>query len=217
MYMKIQRYADAETLLADFAKEDPHNESAAGFLSQIRSTQSLLARRGELESRQAAGETLSIEDQMELVEIYRMGGQSPQYLRLASRLLDDPDTPVEAILALAGLFAQDQRVDAMAYALETAARRDPRRPDIWINLAASYAWMNRTDDALRCVRQALSTGGAQARDAILQDSRFQPLADNREFRTLLLGTRPTIPGAPAAAPRGPALPGTLPNLPGLAK
>jgi tetratricopeptide (TPR) repeat protein len=216
MYMKIQRYADAETLLADFAKEDPHNESAAGFLSQIRSTQSLLARRGELESRQAAGETLSIEDQMELVEIYRMGGQSPQYLRLASRLLDDPDTPVEAILALAGLFAQDQRVDAMAYALETAARRDPRRPDIWINLAASYAWMNRTDDALRCVRQALSTGGAQARDAILQDSRFQPLADNREFRTLLLGTRPTLPGAPTSAPR-PTLPGTLPNLPGLAK
>ena len=37
---------------------------------------------------------------MELVEIYRMGGQTPQYLRLSSRLLDDPGTPVDAILAL---------------------------------------------------------------------------------------------------------------------
>ena len=214
MYMKIQRFDDARALLEDFVKEDPHNESAAGFLSQIQTTQELFARRGEYERRIAAGETLSFDDRLNLLEIYRAGGQMPQYLRLATQLLDDPDAPVDGVLAVAGLFAQDQRIDAMAYALETAARRDPRRPDVWINLAAAYAYLNRTDDALRSVRQALNAGGAQARDAILQDPRFQILGNNAEFRSLLLGTRP--PAGGASAPTPPRL-GALPNLPGLAK
>lgn len=146
-----------------------------------------------LETHQKSNQQLAIEDQLELLNIYRKKGQRNQYFRLASHLLDDPATPVDAILSIAGLFALDQNIAAMAYALETASRRDPSRPNVWINLAATYAWKNRTEDALNCVRQALATGGAEARNDILQDARFQPLANNREFRSLVLPSPGALP------------------------
>ena len=56
---------------------------------------------------------------------------------------------------------------------------------------------------------AINLGGAQARDAILRDPRFQPLATNRDFRALFPRQ------ATAAGASAPWQGGALPNLPGL--
>ena len=63
------------------------------------------------------------------------------------------------------------------------------------------------------VRKAIDLGGDQAREAILRDQRFQPLATNRDFRALF----PRQAGAMRPAMPMPLQGGALPNLPGMAR
>jgi hypothetical protein len=82
---------------------------------------------------------------------------------------------------------------------------------VWLDLAAAYAFVRRDADAVNAARQAISLGGDQARDSILRDQRFQPLATNAEFRALF----PRQSGRPAAPVNWQG--GALPNLPGMAR
>ncbi len=208
MYMNMQRYDDARKLIEDFAKADPLNDSAKGFLAQIEGTTKMADRRREIEKRQHETGVLTPDEALELTSIYRASGMQGAYQNLATRLLGDTNLPPQHVLALAGFFAQDQRVDALIYALEQYCRREPRNLDVWLDLAAAYAFVRRDADAVSAARQAIDLGGDQAREAILRDQRFQPLTANREFRALF--------PRQAGGVRPPAGPLALPNLPGLA-
>ena len=208
MYMNMQRYDDARKLIEDFAKADPLNDSAKGFLAQIEGTTKMADRRREIEKRQHETGVLTPDEALELTSIYRASGMQGAYQNLATRLLGDSNLPPQHVLALAGFFAQDQRVDALIYALEQYCRREPRNLDVWLDLAAAYAFVRRDADAVSAARQAIDLGGDQAREAILRDQRFQPLTANREFRALF--------PRQAGGARPPAGPLALPNLPGLA-
>ena len=81
-----------------------------------------------------------------------------------------------------------------------------------LDLSAAYAFVRRDADAVNGARKAIELGGDQARDVILRDQRFQPLASNREFRALFprqAGGRPPMPMSLQG--------GALPNLPGMAR
>ncbi|HAL91836.1 MAG TPA: hypothetical protein DCM68_02270 [Verrucomicrobia bacterium] len=211
MYMNMQRFADAEKLIRGFAEADPKNESAKGFLGQIENARRMGDRRQEIEKKQRETSALTPDEALELVSIYRASGMQGAYQNLASRLLSDSNLPPQYTLALAGLFAQDQRVDALIYALEQYTRRETGNLDIWLDLAAAYAFVRRDADAVAAARRAIELGGDRAREAIMRDQRFQPLATNREFRALFprQAARPAMPQ--------PFQGGALPNLPGLAR
>ncbi len=211
MYMNMQRFEDAENLIRNFAEQDPANESAKGFLGQIENTRRMGARRMEIEKKQQETQSLSADEALELVSIYRLSGMQGAYQQLASRLISDPNLPLQHVLSLAGLFATDQRIDGLVFALEQYTRREKGNLDVWLDLAAAYAFLNREADAVQAAREAINLGGDQAREAILKDQRFQPLASNREFRALFPRQAPR-PAAP-----GPWQGGELPNLPGLAR
>ena len=155
---------------------------------------------------------LTPDEALELTSIYRASGMQNAYQNLAARLVTDPQLPLQHVLALANFFAQDQRVDALIYTLEQYTQRDPNNLDAWLDLAAGYAFVRRDADAVRAARQSIQLGGDQARNAILQDPRFQPLATNREFHALF-----TRPGGGGLRPLAPLPGGALPNLPGLAR
>ncbi|HPT16801.1 MAG TPA: tetratricopeptide repeat protein, partial [Kiritimatiellia bacterium] len=208
MYMNMQRFDDARKLIDDFAKADPLNDSAKGFLAQIEGTTKMSDRRKEIEKKQHETGVLTPDEALELTSIYRASGMQGAFQNLATRLLGDTNLPPQHVLALAGFFAQDQRVDALIYALEQYCRREPRNLDVWLDLAAAYAFVRRDADAVSAARQAIDLGGDQARESILRDPRFQPLTSNREFRALF--------PRQAGAPRPPAGSLALPNLPGLA-
>ena len=114
--------------------------------------------------------------------------------------------------ALAGFFAQDQRVDGLIFALEQYVKREPGNLDVWLDLSAAYAFVRRDADAVNGARKAIELGGDRARDAILRDQRFQPLTTNREFRALFPRQAVGRPAMPMALPGG-----ALPNLPGMAR
>ena len=213
MYMNVQRFEDAGNLVKAFAEADPQNDSAKGFLAQIDGTQRMVARRKEIEKKQQETQTLSPDEALELVSIYRASNMQNAYQNLATRLLSDPALPPQHVLSLAGLFAQDQRVDALIYALEQYTKRETGNLDVWLDLSAAYAFVRRDADAVNAARQAIGIGGDQAREAILRDQRFQPLTSNRDFRALF--PRQT---RPAPLPQNVFQSGdALPNLPGLAR
>jgi tetratricopeptide (TPR) repeat protein len=211
MYMNMQRFDDADRLIRAFAEADPKNDSAKGFLGQIENTRRMISRRQDIEKKQHESGTLSADEALELVSIYKASGMQAAYQQLANRLLSDPGLPAQHLLALAGIFAQEQRVDALIYALEQYTKRETGNLDVWLDLAAAYAFVRRDAEAVHAARQAIGIGGDQAREAILRDKRFQPLATNREFRALF----PRQTGQPAGP--GPFQGGALPNLPGLAR
>lgn len=208
MYMKIQRFEDAKILLEAFVKEDPHNDSAVGFLNQIVESQKVLEKRKQLEQKQRDNGSLPINEAMDLLSIYRMSGNQSGYLRLASQLLDNPELPLDHVMAIAGLFAQDQRIEALIYALDIYTKRDPNRPDVWIDLAAAYTFLQRNDQAIDSLRKAIDVGGMAVQTRIAQDNRFQPLAQLPDFRALF----PMMRSTPAPGGR----PAPLQNLPGWA-
>ena len=170
----------------------------------------MVTRRKEIEKKQQETQSLSADEALELTTIYRASGMQGAYQNLAMRLVSDPGIPTQHLLALAGLFAQDQRIDALIYTLEQYTRRETGNVDVWLDLAAAYAFVRRDAEAVNAARKSIELGGDQAREAILRDQRFQPLASNRDFRMLF----------PRQAPSAPAVPwqgGALPNLPGLAR
>ncbi len=212
MYMNMQRFEDAENLIRSFSEQDPANDSAKGFLGQIENTRRMSARRVEIEKKQQETQALSADEALELVSIYRLSGMQGAYQQLAARLVSDTNLPLQHVLSLAGLFATDQRIDGLVFALEQYTRREKGNLDVWLDLAAAYSFLHRDAEAIQAAREAIGIGGDQARDAILKDQRFQPLATNREFRALFPRQFPGRAVAPASWQGG-----ELPNLPGLAR
>ena len=155
---------------------------------------------------------MSADEALELVSIYRASGMQGAYQQLATRLLSDPGLPPQHMLSLAGLFAQDQRVDALIVALEQYTKRETGNLDVWLDLAAAYAFVRRDADAVNAARQAIGIGGDQAREAILRDQRFQPLATNRRIPRLVSPPDRAAGGPGALARRRvaqPARPGEI--------
>ncbi len=184
MFMKKGEVAKARELLEEFRKEDPNNDGAKGFLEQIEDTLRKQARLAELEGKRDGGAGLAAAEQMELVELYREGRQSGAYLQMVAQMLDSPETPPAHLLKIAQLFAADQRVDAMAYALERYTERDAGNAVVWIDLAAAQLFLRREADCMTSLKQALRAGGEAARQEILRDPRFQGLERNAEFRAM---------------------------------
>lgn len=212
MYMNMQRFEEAEMLIRSFQEQDPQNESAKGFLHQIEQTRGMIDRRKTIENKQHESGVLTPDEALELVQLYRASGMQGAYQNLATRLVSDPSLPPQYLLAIAGLFAQDQRVEALVFALEQYTQHEGGNLDVWLDLAAAYAFLKRDDQAIEAARRAIELGGDQARDAIMRDGRFQALASNPAFRALF----PRQTGRPAG-PRLPQWQGGLPNLPGMAR
>ena len=208
MYMNMQRFEDAEKLVKEFAEQDPKNESADSFLNQIQHTRQMLDRRQEIERRQREQGAITPSEAFELISIYRASGMRGAYIQLALRFINEPAVPMEFLYSIAGVFAEDQRVEELILTLEQITRRDPSQPGIWLDLGAAYVFVRRESDAIAAARKAIELGGQQARDSIAKDPRYQPLANNPEFRALF-PRRAVVPS------QIPLSGGRLPNLPGL--
>ncbi len=212
MYMNMQRFEDAETLIRDFVEQDPRNDSAHGFLGQIENTRRMIGRRRDIEARQQAQGALSADEALELLSIYRASGMQGAFQQMAQQLISDPTLPPAHLLSLAGLFAQDQLIEALVFTLDQYTRREPGNLDVWLDLTAAQIFLNRPEDALQSLRRAIDLGGDTARQYVLNDPRYQPLHNHPEFRALF----------PRQIMRSPAPPppwqgGALPSLPGMAR
>lgn len=226
MYVNIGREDDAVALLSDFVEKDVHNDSAKDFLNRLTEMKAARARVEELDGRRRAGERLTFDEAIDLMKALRMTGRVGESIQLGLQLTANPSVPEEFILQMAGAFAQDQRIDAFAYALENYVRRQPRHLEAWLDLGAAYATLGQLDKTLEAVQKAYELDPAATIQNILKDPRYQPAGEDKAFadwfRSAALRVR-TSPGAvptagfrpPAAGfPGGaaPALPAKLPGI-----
>lgn len=184
MYMNIRRFDDAKKLIQGLLKLDPKNEGVKDFQARIEDVQKMVSRQMEIEKKQKGSGDLTADEALELASIYRASGMQSSYQQLTTRMLSDTNLPPTHILALAGFFAQDQRIDALIFALEQYTKRETGNLDVWLDLAAAYAYARRDSEAINASRKAIDLGGEEARDSIMKDKRFQPLTTNSEFKAL---------------------------------
>jgi hypothetical protein len=72
---------------------------------------------------------------------------------------------------------------------------------VWIDLAAIQAAMQKPNECMQSLRRAIELGGEPVRDIIRKDTRFNPIRETPEFKSLV----------PPIQQMG--LPMNLPNLP----
>ena len=208
MYVNIGRDEDAVVLLKDFVEKDVHNDSAKDFLNRLTEMKAARARVEELDGRRRAGERLTFDEAIDLMKALRMTGRVGESIQLGLQLTANPSVPEEFILHLADAFAQEQRIDAFAYALENYLRRQPRHLEAWLDLGAAYSTLGQQDKTLDAVQKAYDLDAMATIQSILKDPRYSRAAEDKAFadwfRSAAARARPTAGMAPGAGFRSPA-------------
>lgn len=222
MYVNLGREDDAIALLADFVEKDVHNDSAKDFLARLRGMKEARARIDELDAKRRAGEPLTFDEAIELINLFRLTGRVGESIQLGLQLSANPSVPTDFLLQLAASFAQDQRIDAFAYVLENYLRRQPRHLEAWLDLGAAYATLGQHNKALEAVQKAYDLDPARAIQGIRSDPRYGRAAEDKAFadwcRSAAAKVRPARGmmngGMPAPVPAGrpAAIPSTLPGI-----
>ncbi len=180
--MQQFRFTSAREVIEAFLKEDPANDRVAEFLTQIRALEALNNRRMELEPQMQAG--ADINSALELADIYRQMNIQQLFENLSMNILRQDNIPPQAILRVAELFANAQRADLLAVALERYLQKDPSNPRIYFDLAAVQAQLRRTNESVQTLRRAIELGGESVRDAARKDQRFDPVRSAPAFQAL---------------------------------
>ncbi|HMP74799.1 MAG TPA: DUF2723 domain-containing protein [Kiritimatiellia bacterium] len=181
--MQQFRFSKAREVIETFLKEDPGNDRVGEFLVQIRQLEALDNRRRELEPQMAQGADINLA--MELAEVYRSMNIMHLFENLTMNIIRQEHLPPAIILRIAEMYAQTQRGDLLAIALEAYLRKEPSNPRIWFDLAGVQAQLQRGPDAVRTLRRAIELGGEAVRDMARKDPRFNPIRESPEFRALI--------------------------------
>jgi tetratricopeptide (TPR) repeat protein len=200
VFMQQRRFSDAGKLIEKFLYEDPGNSKVRDFLNQIRETEKADNRRVQLETQfnQGQGE---LNTAMELADLYRKLNMEGQFQGLTMNILNDTNIPPDAYLAVAKMYADSKRADLLAVALEKYLAREPSNPKVWIDLAAIQVMTQKPNECMQSLRRAIELGGEPVRDVVRKDTRFNPIRETPEFKSIV----------PPIQQQG--LPMNLPNLP----
>ncbi len=181
--MQQFRFSKAREVIEAFLKEDPGNDRVGEFLVQIRTLEALDNRRRELEPLMAQGADINIA--LELVDVYRRMNIMHLFENLSMNIIRQENLPPALILKVAEMFAEMQRGDLLATALERYLQKEPSNPRIWLDLAGVQAQLQRSADSIRNLRKAIELGGDAVRDMARKDRRFDPVRESQEFRALV--------------------------------
>lgn len=199
MYMQMRRLKDAREVIEKLVAGDPGNERVVEFLNQIRNMETMDNRRTALEAQFQTGPG-NINDALELSELYLHLQYPQQFEGLVRSILSDDNVPLEAYMRLAQLAANAQRWDILELTLRRYTEREPRNPQIWMDLAAVLNVRQQTEEALKTLRHAVELGGEPLRDLIRRDPRFDSLRQHPEFRAIV---PPPVPGTSGGGVRLP--------------
>ncbi len=151
-----EKQDEAERLLRGILEKQPSHAKAVGALGR------LLLRRGRLDEAlpklEEAGERGEAEPLLELAAAYLRLGRSQDAQRAAARVLErSPAHPWALGLNAHALVLQGQRDEALAM-LRRAVAIGPRRPTVWLAIAAAYEAAGERAEAERCRRSARAAG-----------------------------------------------------------
>jgi tetratricopeptide (TPR) repeat protein len=190
LYMRQHRYTDARVLIEHYRVLDPYNKGAIDFLSGIRSTEQADLRRLELE-KLIGDKKLDIGAALELAALYHRLGLEPQFQGLTLSLIENTNLPPAVHLAVARLCNDARRWDLLINVLQRYLKTEPNSYKNWIDLGFAQFSINKPEEGMKSLRQAVAVGGEMARTILRQDPRFTPLQNIPVFRALV----PPLPSA----------------------
>ena len=183
IYMQQFRFAQAREVIEKFLIGDPANDRVAEFLQQIKGLEVANARRVELEGLMAQG--ANVEQALELAEIYRSMNLGQLFESLTMNVIRQENITPDVILRVANMFAQMNRADLLATAIERYLQKEPNNARMWVDYAATQAILQRNKEAVASLRRASELGGEAVRDMVRKDQRFNTLRDDPDFKTVI--------------------------------
>ncbi len=184
LYLRWNRPNDAIAIMESFAKQDPGNDRASGFVAELKGRNDLAAKRRELESLLGSGKA-NIATALELADVYRKLGLPENFNQLARSLLAQQGVPPQVCLRIAQMAAEDRKMDLMEAALLQYTVSVPADMRGWIDLAGVQFALNKQEAAFTSLRQAVKVGKESAITVLREDPRFQTVRHLPAFQQLL--------------------------------
>jgi tetratricopeptide (TPR) repeat protein len=184
LYMRWNRPAEAIGVLEAFARQDPGNERVTPFIEDIKARRSLEGRRQELESMMTEGKA-TLATALQLADVYRKSEMMIPFRDLLQNLAGQKRLPPEALLQIAQMAAEERNPAIMEVALSNYVAAVPTDVRGWVDLGAIQFILQKDDQALETIRQALAVDQDRATAVLRRDSRFDPVRTNAAFRQLI--------------------------------
>ena len=96
-----------------------------------------------------------------------------------------PDVPANRYKHIAELYAQAQQIPKASQMMRKYVAAVPFDVHAWIELGVMYTHMNKGNEALSALQQAIRVGGDKAKADIKKDGRLAPLRRNPQFAQLI--------------------------------
>ena len=120
----------------------------------------------------------------DLASLYLQMQRTNAAFELFDKLLTHPSVDLNSVLSVANAFAQLQQGPRLEVALRKLVTLTPESAEAWYDLAATQAILNRTNEALQALTQAVELSGKRlALDPAQRDLR-KDAATNRSFIAL---------------------------------
>jgi len=147
VYMRRRQFDQAETVIAEFGRQDPANERVGQFLGQIDHLRRAWSRIETLQ-REAPEGRMAPAQALELLTLYREVGDMGNFGQLARSMLDNDALPPNVHFDLARQFEAANRTGQTVQALDKVLERlapDAVRPGFFIQAAQMYGRAGRPD------------------------------------------------------------------------
>ncbi len=184
LYVQQRRFEDAEAVMASLREGDPGNDRVRDFHEQIRQMKEFDQRRRAIEGTIQDG-GIELGALIELIELYHRLQMHAQFHNVVMNLLQDNSIPTETYLQVGAILENAQRFDMLRFAMEQFIQRDGGNPSAWIQKAVAEVQLDRSQEAIQSLQQAIRLGGVPVRESIRQDQRFAPLHGNPQFRQMV--------------------------------
>ncbi len=208
LYMRQHRFEEARKVVSDFLAQDVHNDSAQGFLNQVKQMQDMTARKMELEGMLRGGQNADIGVVFELLQLYNALQEQGPMTRLFGNVLQTA-MPPEVQLQLAQMLVQMKRFDLLEPVFIKYLADKPDDLRIQIELAAVRIELKRFDQAIETIKGAVEKGGEPIRTVLRKDVRFQPLWGDVRFQALVQPAAGRLPFGALSQPSNGGLGGLL--------
>jgi tetratricopeptide (TPR) repeat protein/lipid-A-disaccharide synthase-like uncharacterized protein len=208
LLMSQHRFAEAVAIVQQAMVDDPRNDAYEPMLNSMLAARVTGEREDELKEKLAKA-PYDIDLNLDMARTQELAGKQAEVADRMRSVAGMTNWNHDTMAPIVQYFVEQAHdLDAAAAFLEVRARIDPRDDRLVYSVAAIHAQMNRKEDALRELQQAIAIGGANAAMSARVDPRFQGMHDDPRYQQLInLETNAPPVGAPA--------PGT--NLPAKAK
>jgi tetratricopeptide (TPR) repeat protein len=184
LYLRWNRTADALRIMDSFCAQDPANDRARAFVDDIRNRAFMDNRRVELERLMSSGRATT-ENCFELADIYRNLGLQQPFQSLLQGLLGRQGISPQTCIRVAQMAAEARMAELMETALVRYTALVPTDMRALIDLGAVRSIMQKNEQALEALQQAVKIGKTEAVALFKDDPRFAPLRSNAAFQALL--------------------------------